>query len=103
MFYLCNNLITILPLDTSNGTNFSNMFFNCSNLENIAFVVNCIKKSISFAESNKLTDESIQSIIDGLADLTGKTAQTITFHSDVKNKLTEEQIASATSKNWNIA
>ena len=78
------------------------MFSVCSSLKNISFVAGCIKKSISFSQS-PLTDESIQSIIDGLADLTGQTAQTITFHSDVKNKLTEEQIASATSKNWNIA
>ena len=79
------------------------MFYHCYALKNISFVAGCIKKSISFAQSDKLTDESIQSIIDGLADLTGQTAQTITFHPDVKNKLTEEQIASVTSKNWNIA
>ena len=103
MFYLCGNLTTIPQLDTSNGTNFYNMFYHCYALKNISFVAGCIKKSISFAQSDKLTDESIQSIIDGLADLTGQTAQTITFHPDVKNKLTEEQIASVTSKNWNIA
>ena len=103
MFYLFGNLTTIPQLDTSNGTNFYNMFYHCYALKNISFVAGCIKKSISFAQSDKLTDESIQSIIDGLADLTGQTAQTITFHPDVKNKLTEEQIASVTSKNWNIA
>lgn len=103
MFGYCSKLTTIPKLDTSKSTNFVGMFINCYALENISFVANCIKKSISFAQSDKLTDESIQSIIEGLADLTGQTAQTITFASTVKNKLTEEQIASATSKNWNIA
>ena len=103
MFGYCVNLTTIPQLDTSNGTNFTDMFVLCHALKNISFVAGCIKKSIWFARSDKLTDESIQSIIDGLADLTGQTAQTITFHTTIKNKLTEEQIASATSKNWNIA
>ena len=103
MFSYCNNLTTIPQLDTSKGINFTRMFFSCVSLENIVFVASSIKKSISFSDSNKLTVESIHSIINGLADLTGQTAQTITFHSDVKTKLTEEQIASATSKNWNIA
>lgn len=127
MFYGCKSLTTIPQLDLSNGVNFGNMFYNCTalitipkidiskatnvsltfsgciSLENITFVAECIKLSISFIQSPLLSDESIQSIIDGLADLTGQTAQTITFHPTVKNKLTEEQIASATSKNWNIA
>lgn len=74
-----------------------------SKLEKIRFVPNTLFVNLSLYYSSLLTAESIQSIINGLADLTGQTAQTITFHLDVKNKLTEEQIASATSKNWNIA
>ena len=103
MFQNCSNLITIPQLDTSNGRTFNDMFKYCYALENTFFVAGCIKKSISFVHSPLLNDESRQSIFDGLADLTGQTSQTITFHSNVKNKLTEEQIASATSKNWNIA
>lgn len=72
-------------------------------LEKIRFVPNTLSVNLIFKGSPLLTAESIQSIIDGLADLTGQTAQTITLHPTVKNKLTEEQIASATSKNWNIA
>ena len=103
MFFKCRALTTIPLIDTSKGTSFNQMFYGCTSLENISFVANCIKKSISFAQSPLLIDESIQSIIDGLVDLTGQTAQTITFHSDVKNKLTEEQIAQITSKNWTLA
>lgn len=103
MFGYCKNLKTISQLDLSNATSNTYIFDGCYALENISFVAESIKISIKFLENPKLTDESIQSIIDGLADLTGQKAQTITFHKTVKNKLTEEQIASATSKNWNIA
>lgn len=97
------NLKDVSTLNLSNATYITGMFSACSKLTNISFVEFSIKISISFKESNLLSSESVQSIIDGLADLTGQTAQTITFNTQVKNKLTEEQIASVTSKNWNIA
>ena len=103
LFTNCYVLTDVNTLDLSNATYIASMFLACKKLTNISFVKSSIKISISFKESSLLSNESIQSIIDGLADLTGKTAQTITFHSDVKNKLTEEQIASVTLKNWNIA
>ena len=67
----------------------------------IKFVEKSIKASIAFAQSSLLSDESIQSIIDGLA--TVETAQTLTLHADVKAKLTDEQIAQITIKNWSLA
>ena len=103
LFNGCYYLTDVNTLDLSNATVLNLMFNICYKLTNISFVESSIKISISFADSPLLSDESIQSIIDGLADLTGQTAQTVTFHKTVKNKLTEEQIASATSKNWNIA
>lgn len=103
IFSGCIKLTDVDILDASNVNDFNKAFTTCSSLTNISFVELSIKVSISFSDSPLLSNESIQSIINGLADLTGQTAQTIKFHSDVKNKLTEEQIASATSKNWNIA
>ena len=103
MFIYCSNLVTIPLLDVSNGTNFTAMFNYSTKITNIKFVECCIKYSISFQHSPLLSDESIQSIIDGLADLTGGTTQTLTLHADVKAKLTEEQIAQITSKNWTLA
>jgi hypothetical protein len=61
-----------------------------------------IGKTISFAQSKKLSDASIQSIIDALADLTGQTALKVSFHSDTILKLTEDQIATISAKNWDI-
>lgn len=52
--------------------------------------------------SGTLSDESVQSIIDHLKDLTGQTAKTLTFHASVGARLTEAQKAAITAKNWNL-
>ena len=87
--------------DLSVCTSVGNAFNYCGNLKEIRFVENTINLSISFAQSPLLSAESIQSIIDGLA--TVETTQTLTFRADVKAKLTDEQIATITSKNWTLA
>jgi hypothetical protein len=76
-------------------------FYECRLLEEIRFIEGCIKHTISFLWSPYLSAESIQSIIDGLA--TVETAQTLTLHADVKAKLTQTQLETITSKNWNLA
>ena len=90
------------PLNVSNTKTFNSTFTQCINLREIRFAANSIKGSISFANSSLLSTETIQSIIDGLADLTGSTAQTLTLHADVGGKLTEAQKAVITSKNWEL-
>ena len=79
------------------------MFGYCDSLKEVRFVPNSIVYSINFASSPLLSNDTINSIIDGLADMTGKTAMVLTLHADVKAKLTEEQIASITAKNWTLA
>lgn len=65
----------------SDGTNtLTNPFTYCDELQNITFD-GVIGNSLSFGRSSKLSSESIDNIIDHLADLTGATAQTITFNS----------------------
>ena len=98
-----SKLHTILGnFDLSQCTNTTMAFYGCSALENISFVKETIKISISFSHSLLLSNESIQSIIDGLADLTGGTAQTLTLHTNVGAKLTDEQKATITAKNWTL-
>lgn len=94
-------LETAKGLDLSSATNVSNMFLGCSNLKNVTFVENSIKISFNLGDSPLLTDESIQSLINGLATVTSQ--QTLTLHADVKSKLTEEQKSAITSKNWQLA
>lgn len=88
------------PFDFTNVTNTSAAFSSANSLRNIRFVAETIKVSISIP-SPVLSNDSIKSIIDGLG--TVETAQTLTLHKDVKAKLTEEQLATITSKNWNLA
>lgn len=93
-------LETAKGLDLSSATNLASMFASCSNLKNITFVENSIKINFNLGSSSLLSDESIQSLINGLA--TVETAQNLTIHNDVATKLTDEQKATISSKNWNI-
>lgn len=87
--------------DLSSTTGNLGTAFNCQSLANITFKAGTIRYNISFIHSGKLSDESIQSIIDGLAQV--ETAQTLTFHATVKAKMTEEQIATINEKGWTLA
>lgn len=102
LFYGCTKLETIEKIITHKEISYSQAFNICNSLKNIAFEGE-IGKTIALANSKLLSNESVQSIIDHLVDLTGSTAQTLTLHADVKAKLTDEQIASITSKNWTLA
>ena len=107
--HLANNrralkVIDGLPLDFSSATGaLTTVFGTLFALEEIRFVPNTIHANFDLQQSPLLSAESIQSIIDGLADLTGKDSCTLILHADVKAKLTEEQIATITSKNWTLA
>ena len=102
MFNWSSRILEIGQLDLSGATNVTNMFGNCSGLWRIAFVPGCLHISISFAHSDKLEAGAVQSILDGLADLQGKESQTVTFHPEVGAKLTPEQKAAITAKNWTL-
>lgn len=75
-------------------------FTRCTSLAEIRFTKESIKYNLSFKQSSKLSDESIQSILDGLANVS--TTQTLDLNSEVYAKLTEEQKQSATDKGWTI-
>ena len=85
------------PLDLSKATSVNGVF-DANSLVEIRFVKETIKVSIVFT-SAKLSIESVQSIIDGLATVT--TAQTLTFNSAII--LTDEQKATINAKGWTLA
>lgn len=93
---------TIDSFVVTEATIYDNTFAQASKLENIT-ISGTIGKSISFADSAALTATSAQSIIDHLKDLTGGTAQTLTFHAKVGAKLTDAQKAAIAAKNWTVA
>lgn len=92
--------ITGTPLNCSKWTLAKETFLYTPKLEYIRFVPSTINFSISFQQSSVLSNESIQSIIDGLATVTSSTE--LTLHQTVKNKLTEEQKSVIESKGWTI-
>ena len=104
MYGSCDSLEIVRgTLDFSNCNDLTGVFNGISNIRELRFAENSIYADLTLTLADKLSDETIQSIINGLANLTGQTTKTITLHPTVKNKLTEEQIASVTSKNWDIA
>ena len=86
------------PMDISQVTQTLNAFA-CDNLTEIRFVSGTIKINIDFSRCAKLSAQSIQSIIDGLATVT--TAQTLTLNSAII--LTDAQKSSITAKGWTLA
>lgn len=76
------------------------MFYSCNNLKEVRFTKESLKYDLSMAQSKSLSLESLQSIIDGLGNVT--TTRTLSLNSIAYNKLTEEQKQSATDKGWTI-
>lgn len=98
-FANCKKLIKINGvLDFSSATNVSYMFASCADLKEVTFKPNTLSLSISLKGSSKLSADSIQSIIDGLA--TVETAQTLTLNKAIA--LTDEQKAQIYAKNWTL-
>jgi hypothetical protein len=88
-------------ITTANGL--SNMFTNTPALEEVRFKENTLQVSINLASNPLLSNDSIESIIKGLVDMTDSTSPSLFLHKDVKAKLTETQIATITNKNWTLA
>ena len=96
----CSALKRIIgTFDFSSATNVNYMFSNCNNLEELTFAPNTLSISISLPQSSKLTADSVQSIIDGLATVT--TAQTLTLNANAK--ILQSQVDSANAKGWTVA
>lgn len=126
-FYLCKNInsitLTTAPLTIYgqiflNATKLQSVYnlnlgetseaqyqpFYCSNLTNITFADgSIINNSTSFSSCTKLTVDSILNILNILKDLTGSTSATLTLGAGNLAKLTDEQKAIATNKNWVLA
>lgn len=89
-------------VDTTKTYAINNIINYCNALKEIRVVENTIPMNLRITDCKNLSDESIQSIIDGLKDMTGGTALTLTFHKDVGAKLTDAQKATITAKNWTL-
>ena len=116
MFRWCSQLQTldVSNWDVSNVTDMFNMFSECSQLQTLIgnrTIDDVLANNISALNGLKvalllsytiLDRASLRALINGLADLTGQTTQTLTLGPKLRAKLTEEDIAITTSKNWTI-
>lgn len=93
-----NGEIDFTKINSNTGPNL--MFYACNNLKEVRFTKESLKYDLQMAQSKSLSLESLQSIIDGLGNVTTK--RTLSLNSTAYNKLTEEQKQSATDKGWTI-
>ena len=101
MFCYCGKLKTVPLLNVSSATNMRSIFDFCNSLTNLGGFTG-LKVVLDLSSSSKLTVDSVMNVINNAADMTPWTS-TLTLHKNVFNKLTEEQIATASAKGWNIA
>ena len=87
---------------TASVTTLAGAWNSCILLYNFAPPAN-IKFDMSLSDSTNYSASTLVSVIANLYDLTGFTAQTLTIGTTNKEKLTMEQIAVATAKNWTVA
>ena len=87
------------PIPVQDANISGDSFSWCVALKEIRFT-GTINSNLSFDKSNLLSAQSVQSILDALKDRTGLTSLTLTLHKDVGEKLTNEQKAAITAKNW---
>lgn len=99
----CSKLISVPLLDFTKAEQLRSMLLACSELTDLKGFTN-LSVNLDLSSSRKLTAESLMNVINQAADLsnTGGTA-TLTLGTTNISKLTEEQIAIATSKGWTLA
>lgn len=103
-FHNCSSLVRIgAPLEVSSiVSQMDTTFTGCSSLEVLEFT-GSLKADIWLSGAPKLTLESLQSVIDSLADLTGtELSKKITFGAKNKAKLSAAQLATVTDKGWTL-
>ena len=97
------NILTSVNIHTASNVGIydgdkRNAFNGCESLAN--FNANRIVGDLSFEFSKKLSQESVNNVLNALAD--GVTGKEITFASTQYGYITEEQKAAATAKGWTI-
>lgn len=102
-FENCKNLRIIKGIDGSQyaTTGNNNVFDGCTSLEWLD--ITNLNGGINISDSTKFTREALVHILNNLKDKTGLSPQTLTIGATNIQKLTTEDKAIATNKNWRIA
>ena len=100
--YLPSSITTATNNSLTDTSNSHYTFYNCTALEDVQLGQDW-NMSLRLNVSNNLTVDSMVAMFNSLKDLTGDTAKTLTLGSTNLAKLTDEQKAIATNKNWTLA
>lgn len=98
----CSKLISVPLMDFSNAKELRSMLSACSELTDLKGFIN-LAVNLDLSSSRKLTAESLMNVINEAKDLSETGTATLTLGTTNIAKLTEEQIAIATSKGWTLA
>lgn len=98
----CSKLISVPLLDFTNAKELRSILLACSELVELGGFTN-LSVNLDLSSSRKLTAESLMNVINQAADLSETDNATLTLGTTNIAKLTEEQIAIATSKGWTLA
>ena len=94
----CRVLTLIPEFNVINCTNFKNTFYNCIKLKSV--LMKNIMASLDLSASTHFERANLVTVLNNLG--TPTTTQTLTIGSTNLAKLTEEDIAIATQKNWTL-
>ena len=100
--YLPSSITTVTNNSLTSTSSSYYAFYNCTALEDVQLGKDW-NMSLRLNVSNNLTVDSMVAMFNSLKDLTGDTAKTLTLGSANLAKLTDEQKAIATNKNWTVA
>ena len=117
MFYYCVSLTTVPLLDFGQVTSVEGMFAFCRSLTDLGGFKDLGKAfkttqsqnyryyELALNHCTKLTHDSLMNVINNLYDIksAGCNNQKLALGSDNLAKLTEEEIAIATNKGWNVS
>ena len=98
----CSNLTTLF-IPNSATIDSLTVFRDCNNLENVVLEPGFNAKNLDLSSSTLYSVETLVAMLNALADRTGQTAYSLTIGSTNLAKLSNEQIAVATQKNWTLA
>lgn len=102
MFSGCLSLeyLDMRNMDAIKVTNVTNMFATCSALVDFYPPKNINVSGLTFSACKNLSHDSMVRVLNSLTS--SSTKKTVTFAKALQGTLTDEEIAIATSKNWNI-
>ena len=105
MFGDCIRLTDVtlnIPSYTSQESSINPIFSKCSGITNLT-VNGELRAGLYLSASTNLTTDSLMSVINALVDLTEENSKTLTLGATNLAKLSDEQKAIATNKNWILA